>query len=508
MKRTAPIALASLLLGLVFNFFFYGQNIGLNFFLYSGLLLALTFYLLSYFRYKASGSLVVVAGLVLFFSATTFIRASGFLTFLNVVFVLYLLLLIVSLARKPQTKLSDYVFQDYLVGILQLPFRFIGEFMNFASLLVSSGQTLRQNGRTVTPVIRGILLSLPFLFVFLLLFSSADLVFNKYVGSLFDLNLSEDFVARSLLVLFVASLFSGAYSLMFTRSTSEQPAPATTPKRISLGSIESTIILGSVAFLFLIFIGVQIAYLFGGQEAIKEAGFTYSEYARKGFFELIAVAVIALLLILALNSSSKRTTLKERVVFMWLCGLLIFEVLFVMFSAHKRLGLYEQAYGFTTLRLFSHIFIGWLALIFAILMVHIGREQSDKKLAFQMFLSVVAIMAVVNFINPDAFIARQNIQRFKETGRIDVLYLTLLSEDATPVVSELLKDPNEKLSSAIAHELHGQRIRSDAMKSDWRSFNLSRAKAKRILSANSQKLEANSNYQFSPNELDNSAPKN
>jgi hypothetical protein len=501
MRRNASTVIASLTLGLLFNFFFYGQQLGIAFFIYCGLLLSITFYLLTYYRHKISTSLAAVACLVLFFSAMAFVRASGFLTLLNVAFVLYLLLLIVSLARMPQARLNNYASQDYVLGVLQLPFRFIGEFINLATQLISSGQEIRQSKHSTTPVIRGVLLSLPFLFIFLILFSSADLVFKKYIGSLFDFQLSEHFIVRSLLVLFVASLFAGAYSLILGR-TAVESAASKKPKKISLGSVESTIILGSVAFLFLIFIAVQIAYLFGGQEAIEAAGFTYSEYARKGFFELITVAVISLLLIRALNSSSKRTTLKERVVFMWLCGLLIFEVLFIMFSAHKRLGLYEQAYGFTTLRLYSHIFIGWLALVFTILLVHIGREQSDNKLAFQVFIGVAATMAVVNLMNPDAFIAEQNIQRLRDTGKIDVLYITRLSEDATPAVSKLLQDPNDKISNAIAHELYAQKNRRDAQKSDWQSFNLSRSTAKRILADNNQKIESNRDYQFSPNELD------
>ncbi len=66
----------------------------------------------------------------------------------------------------------------------------------------------------------------------------------------------------------------------------------------SVGQIESSIILGSINFLFSIFILVQLTYLFGGESNISRQGFTYAQYARRGFFELIVVVVVSLLILL------------------------------------------------------------------------------------------------------------------------------------------------------------------------------------------------------------------
>ena len=73
-----------------------------------------------------------------------------------------------------------------------------------------------------------------------------------------------------------------------------------------LGFTESSIILGSVNLLFAFFVAVQFKYFFGGQANITLDGYTFAEYARKGFGELITVAVISLMLYLGLSTITRR----------------------------------------------------------------------------------------------------------------------------------------------------------------------------------------------------------
>ena len=77
-----------------------------------------------------------------------------------------------------------------------------------------------------------------------------------------------------------------------------------------LGWIESIIILLGIDLLFAFFVGIQFKYFFGGQTNIHIDGFTFAEYARKGFSELVIVAVISLLIMQILNSIGKRQTWK------------------------------------------------------------------------------------------------------------------------------------------------------------------------------------------------------
>ena len=52
-----------------------------------------------------------------------------------------------------------------------------------------------------------------------------------------------------------------------------------------------------------LFVGLQIAYLFGGLDTLVAAGMTYSDYARRGFFELVAAACLAGAVVVALETT-------------------------------------------------------------------------------------------------------------------------------------------------------------------------------------------------------------
>src|SRR6185369_16696657 len=91
-------------------------------------------------------------------------------------------------------------------------------------------------------------------------------------------------------------------------SASSNPATAAKPRKkiFSIGIIESLIVLGSVDLLFAAFVLIQFAYFFGGQRNISLEGLTYSDYARRGFFELVAVSVLTLALVLLLEGATLR----------------------------------------------------------------------------------------------------------------------------------------------------------------------------------------------------------
>ncbi|HUM71224.1 MAG TPA: DUF4173 domain-containing protein, partial [Chloroflexota bacterium] len=73
------------------------------------------------------------------------------------------------------------------------------------------------------------------------------------------------------------------------------------PRRCSLGYIETITLLVAVNLLFLVFVVIQFTYLFGGVAYLQVDNFSYAEYARRGFFELLLVVILSASLILGLN---------------------------------------------------------------------------------------------------------------------------------------------------------------------------------------------------------------
>ena len=172
------------------------------------------------------------------------------------------------------------------------------------------------------------------------------------------------------------------------------------------------------------------------------------------------------------------------------------QVILIMASALTRLSLYEEAYGFTTLRLYSHAFIILLAVIFCLLLYKIYKDKRENTFAFRVFISIILFLTIMNFLNPDAFIARRNIERFAITGKLDIYYLSRLSSDAIPDTIKVLNISNEDLRKGFARELYLRANNGDSVYfSKWQSLNISRMKADRILNSKMSEIEQYKDYQ-------------
>jgi hypothetical protein len=270
-----------------------------------------------------------------------------------------------------------------------------------------------------------------------------------------------------------------------------------------LGFTESAIVLGSVVILFIAFVVVQFQYFFGGQANISIEGYTYSEYARKGFGELVTVAIFSLLLLLGLGAITRRETAQQRRTFSILGIGLVGLVIVMLIAAFQRLALYEMAYGFSRLRTYTHVFMIWLGLLLvAVVVLEVLRRE--RAIALAMVLAGLGFVISLNVLNVDAFIVRQNIQReirstndkvFAE-GRadLDTQYFLDLSDDAIPPLvsafhSQSLPDSvKEKIGAALACKQH-ERKQNDS-KVPWQSFHFSRWNAETAFKEISTDLDA------------------
>jgi len=172
---------------------------------------------------------------------------------------------------------------------------------------------------------------------------------------------------------------------------------------------------------------------------------------------------------------------------------MIAQVIVIMVSAFTRLLLYEEAYGFTTLRLYSHVFIILLGIIFCLLVYKIHWDSRENMFALRVFISVILFLVGMNLLNPDLFIARQNIERFRTTKKIDVSYLSSLSDDAIPEVVKTLDMLDGDMKSSLGYELYW-RTQLDRDFTGWQSFNISRTEAKRVLDSEEERLEQYKDY--------------
>jgi hypothetical protein len=310
------------------------------------------------------------------------------------------------------------------------------------------------------------------------------------MSDLVNINVEGETIVRILLVLLVSCAFVGAYSYIFNV---KKEVIGSKERKLRIGSIESYILLGSVNLLFLIFISVQITYLFGGQSNISSLGFTYAQYARRGFFELIGVAVISFFLLFGLDRYIQREKGSGLRIFKILSSLLVVGVIVIMVSAFMRLLLYEDAYGFTTLRLYSHVFIIFLTVVFGLLIYKVLKNGKESNFSLGVFLSAILFLAGMNVLNPDAFIAQKNIQRFNNGKKLDVYYLTTLSDDALPVTVKMLDISDESVKGEFAYYMYW-RVQGKGSSNNWQSFNVSHRRAKEIIAPKMEVLEGYKEY--------------
>jgi hypothetical protein len=276
----------------------------------------------------------------------------------------------------------------------------------------------------------GLLAALPVVLVFGGLFASADPVFANAVDGLFAWDV-EAFVEHG------AAIAAGAWlAAGLLRSLVAAPGrvPVTVGGSGRVGSVEVGTALGAVAALFAAFVAAQVPYLFGGAAHVARlAGLSYAEYARRGFFELVWVAALTLPVLLvadwALDKRDPRSVRRVRAIAWIMLGLLSV----ILASALSRMALYTGAYGLTELRLYTTAFMGWLVAVFGWFGATVLRG-ARQRFASGALIAAGCVVAALDIGNPDAVIARVNLDRAGRGAALDTAYAVGLSADAVPAV--------------------------------------------------------------------------
>jgi hypothetical protein len=365
-----------------------------------------------------------------------------------------------------------------------------------AALLHATRPALPEPGslRRASPVIRGLALALPIVVIFALLFASADAVFERLLGDLVGLRIDlGDAPTRMVVAVVLAWLAAGLFSV--ARS---EPTPGRPPGSASavaqdvafpwprIGAVEASVVVAVVDLLFALFVGLQVAYLFGGHDTLDAAGLTYSDYARRGFFELVAAAALAGGLIAALDQAIKPRS-------RWFVGLalaLVALTAIVLASAALRLRLYQEAYGWTELRFYVYAAIGWLGLGLASAAVLLLRDRMGR-LGHALAGSAMIVAVAVNLIGPTAYVAARNVERALDPSLVpaggrtgfDASYGAALGDDAIPAFVAALPRLTADEQAILGPELRGRwiELRTEPALTAPAAWNLGRERARSAL---------------------------
>jgi hypothetical protein len=457
---------SALFLGLLGDELLRATPLGLNAFLWVTALCAVVVVLARSWGTGLTGSRLWMIPTLLLFSGLLVWRDSHWLVALD----LFAIVVALSLgALRSPRRVHQAGLTDYAVGLAQAGAAASGRAVTLMQEDIDWNELPKgEQGRHAVAVGRGLMLAAPLLFLFGALFVAADSVFQDYVR-----NAVPDPGDVTLHVALVALFAWVSAGLVREYLFKPKPVDAAVEPWFRLGATELTVVLALLDLLFLAFVLVQLRYLFGGASLVEErTHLTYAEYARHGFFELVTVAALVLPLLLLADWVRRRDPGSRDRLFQVLAGVLILLLFVVMASALQRMRLYQREYGLTELRVYVTGVMLWLAVVFVWTGFTVLRGRRDL-FAIGALVSGFAAILAINVVNPDALIARTNLNR----PNLDLPYLMQLSDDATPELVKALPTLEPRLREQLAFEL-SYRKRS---KSDWRTWNLSRHRAQQAL---------------------------
>lgn len=367
-------------------------------------------------RHRSAPWTILSAALAVGLASFTVLRAAEWLTILAVV-------AIVLLGATALTGARGFV--AILGGVAAWP-------LSALRGLPLLGRTISATSRVsiLWPVVRTVAISVVALVLFGGLFASGDAVFGSWAQAVVP-DLEWDGLVARFFVGFVVGgvVLAATYLAINPPQVDRLAAP---PARPVIRLWEWVVPVGVVVGVFLAFVLAQAAALFGGHDYVRRTtGLTYAEYVHQGFGQLTAATVLTLVTIAIAVRKAPTDTARERVVLRLVLGTLCALTLVVVASALHRMDLYQQAYGFTVLRVLVDGFELWLGLL-VVMVALAGIRLSGAWLPRAALLSAVVFLLVGGLANPEAWVAQRNIDRYHATGRLDPYYLESLGPDAAP----------------------------------------------------------------------------
>lgn len=304
------------------------------------------------------------------------------------------------------------------------------------------GKTMRGSkaGSAVRMVFLGLFLSLPLTVIVGALLASADAGVEKMLETVGKL-ITEEFVTIVLQMLCGLLVGSWIFAALYVTTNKERyPEICDAAFETKLNDLRIIPVMGlctsvtPICLLYLVYVISQISYFGSAFLGRLPETMSYAQYARRGFFELCAIAVLNLLVILVLTGCGKKTEGKSnRAITVYSCILCLFT-LFIIATAMAKMVMYIDAYGLTRLRLYTAWFMLLLAVVFIVLLI---RQFVQKLPSAQILVTAFTLMlAALCFSRPDALIAEYNLSRW-EKGTLkspDIVMLRELSDDAYVVM--------------------------------------------------------------------------
>ena len=425
------ILIGTIILCILHSILLVNQSLGINVVLFTVPLLIFLILMMEQEKViKNKLGLLFVIPIVLL-STTYFIYDNTF-KYLNIIVIPILYFLMYIFTIKPMYTLGDTIVE--FLNLLVKPLNSIGMFTK------ENIKTLPKKAKTKSNKVEkkeknydlliSLLVVVPVVIIVLLLLASADSIFGGLFKNIFNIDLSflrlDEVVTR--VILFVILFFYLGSTIFFL--TKIYPKE----KRVKGESKEYkpltlNMLLISLNIIYVVFDIIQINSLLLHRVA---KGFNYASYARSGFFQLMFITFINISIVLLSKKCKEETKTKIMSIVMILLTYII------NISAFYRMFLYEQAYGYTVLRLGVYAILITEAILFIPTIVYIINKKVN--ILNWYIIITIAVYSIINCFSVDRVIAENNIERYARTGKIDLYYLQNTNYDNLNQLRELYKN--------------------------------------------------------------------
>lgn len=328
-------------------------------------------------------------------------------------------------------------------------------------------------------VLIGLAAAVPVLLVAGVLLSNADAAFEAALKRFL-----ETLGQSALQLLLAVILFFPLFSLLFALTRGEE-LPKQSPAQQKEGRVDpviTTTFLAAVSLLYVAYLCTQLAYFFSGFAGLLPEEYSAAEYARRGFFELCAVAGINLImLLLAAGLSRRRENRKLPLPVQILSAFICLFTLILIAVAESKMALYVQHFGMTRMRLMVSLFMLLLAFAFVLLMIQIFVER----FAYMKVLLAAGclLLLAMSFAGVDRTVLRYNKWAY-EKGHLETIDTTAyweLGDDKISYLIELSYSRDETMREPAKEQLKAWLAENENLPATLASYNYTKQKAQEYM---------------------------
>lgn len=474
--KKGNIFIVSLILAIWSIVLFYGKQIGLSMLLF---IIPITYYLIFILeknnKIENNKAKILLIPIILL-ASTYLIYDNHFFNNLNLIVIP--LLIIIMLVSLFTNVFNLEIWIEKAVELVFDPIAYLGETLKKIKLSILRKFKLKsKDNNNSKKVFKGLLITIPIALVIIGMLASADQEFSnvlysviRVIGKAFGNMQFMEIAVRLVLIIIVFIYLSSFFDNIISNFKIEKEDKEDKNQK---DNTTIKMIITTLNIIYLVFSIIQIKALIVRDEYIN-----YADYARQGFFQLMIISVINLIMILIAKSKSYKNNKFTNI----MCLLMILFTFILIVSSAIRMYFYEQAYGYTFLRLAVYFALLTEAILLIPTILYVLNKK--KNLLRTYFSIVVTMYVIINLVNIDNIIASRNVTRYIETGKIDMVYIE--SNTGTDAIKQIIrilqsdKDENgtKQIASNYLINTYDKLINENT---DFRDFNISKTLAKYLI---------------------------